>query len=129
MLFGNHNASIRQLYEDEVKCQYGVEGVEIYPLTKTIGQKKIIFVGTYLEAFINNEHVLMNHFSLRSWHKNGKGSWCLCAHSHGNDKDINKEDLSAKILDIGIDNFGGPVSFREIKNIMNKKMIKVTDHH
>jgi hypothetical protein len=53
----------------------------------------------------------------------------LCGHSHKNDKGINPDCLDGKILDVGVDNFGGPISFAEIKKIMNKKSLKVTDHH
>lgn len=129
LIWGNHPASIKQLYQEEIESQYGLKGVEVYPLVKNIGLKKIIFIGFYTELYLNAQHICMSHFSHRSWHKNGKGSWMLCAHSHGNDKGINSDCLESKILDIGIDNFGGPVNFKEIKKIMDKKNVKVTDHH
>lgn len=129
MGWGNHNASVKQLYQEEIKSQYNLENIEIYPLTKTIGNKKIIFYGNDLECYINGQHIIMNHFAMRTWHKNGKGSWCLVGHSHANDKEINEHSLNGKILDCGFDNFKRPINFREIKNIMNKKNINVTDHH
>jgi len=129
LIWGNHPASVKQLFKEEIESQYGLKDVEIYPLIKHIGLKKIIFIGFYNEVFINGQHICMSHFSHRSWHKNGNGSWMLCGHSHKNDKGINPDCLDGKILDVGIDNFGGPVSFAEIKQIMNKKNIKITDHH
>lgn len=129
LIWGNHPASAKQLYQEEIKSQYGLKDVEIYPLVKNIGLKKIIFLGFYSEIYLNSQHICMAHFSHRSWHKNGKGSWMLCGHSHGNDEGINKRCLEAKILDIGVDSFGGPVNLAEVKRIMDSKVIKVTDHH
>lgn len=129
LIWGNHPASVKQLFQEEVESQYGLKDVEVYPLIKHIGLKKIIFLGNYIEVYINGQHICMSHFAHRSWHKNGAGSWMLAGHSHGNDKGINKECLDSKILDVGVDNFGGPVSMAEIKRIMNEKQIKVTDHH
>jgi calcineurin-like phosphoesterase family protein len=129
LIWGNHPASVKQLFQEEIESQYGLKDVEIYPLIKNIGLKKIIFLGFYSEIYVNSQHVCMSHFAHRSWHKNGKGSWFCCGHSHKNDKGINPDCLDSNILDIGVDNFGGPVSFAEIKQIMNKKSVKVTDHH
>lgn len=129
LLWGNHPASVKQLFQEEIEAQYGLKDVEIYPLTKQIGQKKIVFLGHYAEVYLNGQHVCMSHFSHRSWHKNGAGSIMCCGHSHGNDKGINAGATDGKILDCGTDNFGAPVSFSEIKRIMSKKEVKITDHH
>lgn len=129
MLWGNHNASVKQLYQTEIKSQYGINDVEIYPIIKNLGNKQIVFVGEYLESFINNQHIVMSHYSYRSWHKNGKGSWNLCGHSHGNDKGINPQCPNNKILDVGVDNFRRPINMTEIRKIMDSKTLGVTDHH
>jgi calcineurin-like phosphoesterase family protein len=129
-LWGNHPASMKQMYFEEVKRQYGTDSIEVYPLTKILNNdKKIVFLGDYVEMYLNGEHYILSHFSLRSWHKNGKSSKCLVGHSHGGDKEINPDDFSQKQLDCGIDNFGGPVNFAEIKRIMDKKQVRVYDHH
>lgn len=128
-IWGNHNASLKQLYFEEIKKQYNLENVEIYPLTVKIGDKEIVFVGDYLECFVNGQHIINHHFSLRTWHKNGKNSWACVGHSHKNDKGINPDAKEGKILDVGIDNFGRPINFRELKNIMNSKEQKILDHH
>lgn len=130
MLWGNHNASIKQLYQEEVAKQFDGFDDEVYPLQLYLKPNKLItFVGNYLEAHINNQHVIMSHYALRNWHKNGHGSWCWTGHSHGNDKDINPDATGGKILDFGIENFGRPINFREIKTIMDKKNILLHDHH
>lgn len=129
LIWGNHPASVKQLYQEELESQYGVKDIEIYPLIKNIGLKKVIFIGFYSEIYLNGQHICMSHFSYRTWHKNNKGSWMLCGHSHSNDNGINPDFQESKILDIGIDNFGKPISFKDIGKIMSKKEIKITDHH
>lgn len=129
MLWGNHNASVKQLFFEQILLQYNLKDVEIYPLTVNLGNKKVIFVGNYLECYINNKHIIMDHFAKLIWHKNGHGSWNLVGHSHGGLEKASPNNFESKILDVGIDNFAGPINFRDIKNIMGRKNVEILDHH
>ena len=63
---------------------------------------------------------------MRVWNKSHYGSWNLYGHSHGSLPD----DPHARAIDVGVDchNFA-PVSFDEVKVIMERKLWKPIDHH
>ena len=53
---------------------------------------------------------------MRVWHKSHFNSWQLYGHSHGSLEPIGKQ------LDVGVDtNRFKPISFDQIKNLMNSK--------
>lgn len=128
MVWGNHNSSIEQFYWENVKAQTGQSFQEVYPLTVDLGGKFVVFVGDMLEASVNRQKIVFCHFPFRTWHKNGKGFWNICSHSHGNDVGINPDCTERKVLDVGIEN-GSPFDFDQVKYIMDRKMIETTDHH
>ena len=79
-----------------------------------------------LETTINNQNVVMCHYSMRTWNRSHYGSWMLYGHSHGSLPD----DPNALSFDVGVDchNYY-PLSFDDISKIMSKKTFKPIDHH
>lgn len=129
LLWGNHNAGVKQIYQSLLINSGIPQGIEAYPMTLNLGDKEIIFLGYQVSLSVHGQLVVLNHFSQRSWLKNGNGSWMLCGHSHGNDSGINPQCKSGKILDVGVANFKHPVSYSDVNQIMRYKNIALTDHH
>jgi len=86
--------------------------------------------GTYLgeqtKIRIDNQEIVLNHFSMRVWDKNHHGAFHLYGHSHG----ALEDNPYGKSMDVGcmIHNYT-PLEFEQIKNIMLTREIKVIDHH
>ncbi|MEA1848862.1 metallophosphoesterase family protein [Chryseobacterium sp. MHB01] len=64
------------------------------------------------------QKIILFHYSLRTWNGSHRGVWQLYGHSHGTLPD----DEMTLSFDVGVDchNFY-PVSYEEVKEIMNKK--------
>lgn len=84
----------------------------------------------YEEIKIKEKPVVLFHFPISSWHKQGHGSWHLHGHSHGN-----HSEGKGYMLDVGIDNayqLTGKHKFfseQDICDIMSTKEIFVADYH
>ena len=80
----------------------------------------------YLELTIEGQKMVLSHYPMMTWNGSGRGSWMLHGHCHGN----LKYPFEAKIHDVGIDpNNYFPLSFPDLKRILDKKAISVIDHH
>lgn len=110
---GNHNSRIKQLQKDPSHRLY----------------KKINFLGHYRECIINGQKVVLSHYPIYSWNAMGKESWMIHGHEHGAITNHGPNGTDGKILDVGVDNFKNPVSFQEVKDIMDKKEIRKVGHH
>jgi calcineurin-like phosphoesterase family protein len=71
------------------------------------------------------QRINMFHYSMRTWNQQGRGSWALYGHSHGN-----LPQPPGKCMDVGVDpNYFTPLNIMTIKRIMDKKPIFTEDHH
>lgn len=74
---------------------------------------------------INRQRIVLLHYAMRLWDKKHHGAWHLYGHSHGSLPDPNN-----KSFDIGWDCFRKPLSFDEVKAIMDCKPLgESVDHH
>lgn len=84
----------------------------------------------YKEIKIAGNSVVLFHFPIGSWHKQGHGSWHLHGHSHGN-----YNHSRGKMFDVGIDNamneFGSHTFLREgeIELLMQEREVFIADNH
>lgn len=83
--------------------------------------------GDYLEISINGQFIVLFHYPINEWRDCSKGSYCICSHSHGMNEYSHPITSKYKCLDVGWDIFKKPMSFNEIRTIMNKKLNK--GHH
>jgi len=124
-IWGNHNSCIRRVYEDAVTTQYGRD-MEVYPYA--IG--KLTYLGYYKEVIVNGHMIVIHHFPHQIWNQMQKNAWQLSGHSHYTNPTTQVEYPDNKILDVGWDGHGKPLSFPEIQKIMmNKNHIKHDKHH
>lgn len=86
----------------------------------------------YEEIKIADTKVCLMHFPMASWNQQGRGSWHLHGHSHGN---LREEHKQGKILDVGLDNaydlLGDHKFFSElqIKSLLQDKVVYIADRH
>lgn len=72
------------------------------------------------------QKIFLSHYAHRVWNKSHRGVWHLYGHSHGTLPD----DPESNSFDCGVDCHGyAPLSFEEVKAIMDKKKPKAKDHH
>lgn len=96
---------------------------------KTTWRKRNLFNSAqdYKEIEFDGQKIVMCHYPLLSWNKGHRGSWMLHGHCHGS---INYLNVDTKRIDVGVDNFDyTPVSFQEVKVLMDTKNYKEVDHH
>ena len=143
LLFGNHLAGIKQIYKESVKAM-GLDGenFEVYPVSwqDYPGHNKVIFVGNSILAKVKDktapkhekstQFIFCSHFAHRIWIDYNRDVWHCCGHSHKKDKESNPDWPINKRLDCGVDNFNfTPVSYNEVKRIMDRKQFQALDHH
>ena len=84
----------------------------------------------YKEIKIVDIPVVLFHFPIASWHRQGHGAYHLHGHCHGNFK-----DYRGKMLDVGIDsvyNLYGKHGFlneHQIVEFMKEEKLYIADHH
>lgn len=124
-IWGNHNSCIRRYYEDAVTTEYGKD-IEVYPYA--VG--KITYLGYYKELIVNGQMTVIHHYPHQIWNQMQKGAWQLSGHSHYTNPTTQLDHPDNKILDVGWDGHGKPLSFPEIQKIMmNKQHVKQDKHH
>jgi calcineurin-like phosphoesterase family protein len=124
-IWGNHNSCIRRVYEDAVATEYGKD-MEVYPYA--VG--KITYLGYYGELIVNGQMIVIHHYPHQIWNQMQKGAWQLSGHSHYTNPTTQLDSTDNKILDVGWDGHGKPLSFPEIQKIMmNKNHVKQDKHH
>jgi calcineurin-like phosphoesterase family protein len=143
VLWGNHNSGIGALYRkalleffngDQRKLKY-----KVYPLKTSVGggidasgkrfSKELIFLGDTHTVLSYNTPVVLFHYAIRNWNLNAAGSLMVCGHSHGNDAYIHPKTGTHRIVDVSMESVGAPISFRQLKGLMDKRSITSSDHH
>ena len=124
-IWGNHNSCIRRLYEEAIATEYGKD-IEVYPYA--VG--KITYLGYYKELIVNGHMIVIHHYPHQIFNQMQKGAWQLSGHSHYTNPTTQLDNPDNKILDVGWDGHGKPLSFPEIQKIMmNKNHVKQDKHH
>jgi calcineurin-like phosphoesterase family protein len=93
--------------------------------------KKIIDLNVWIHTYviksikIYGQSIALCHYPMMSWNSIHHGAWHLHGHCHGNLKTSH-----GKMYDVGVDtNNFTPISFDQIKKIMDEKKYTVVDHH
>ena len=84
----------------------------------------------YKEIKLADKSVVLFHYPISSWHKQGYGALHLHGHCHGN-----HADSKGKMLDVGLDsayNLYKEHRFfteEDVLTLMQQKEIHISDHH
>lgn len=135
MLWGNHPAGIKDLYQAVSPKVYNL-GLdvyqEIYPLE--IAHEKWVMGNDFYFTF-KRKRYYCNHYPQIIWDGVQHGVPCLNGHSHSNFDKANPDEKDfGKMMDCGIDNALKTVNrpffwLDEIDAIMKTKTQKAWDHH
>lgn len=117
---GNHCSGWKQNFEEHARNVWDVNN-----------DKRVIFIPNYAECYANRQPIALSHYPLASFNGQGKGAWMLHGHCHGN---LHKSELGpilykAKILEVGVDCFSRPVTYKHLKNYFKDKENITFDHH
>lgn len=94
LITGNHDSPAVTTAEGWAKVYHGIKHVKV-----------------------DNQHIILCHYGMRTWQFKSKGAYMLYGHSHGN-LPPEPGDLS---MDVGVDSMGyKPVKFERIQEIMDK---------
>jgi len=106
--------------------KFFIKGNHDGPRTIKLLEKYGTYLGGLHEIIVNNQSIVLCHYAMRTWRGSHKGTWQLYGHSHGSLPD-NPNSLS---IDVGINchNYK-PLSFNEVKKIMEKKEYRPNDRH
>lgn len=77
------------------------------------------------KVVVNDQRIILCHYSMRIWDQSHRGSWCLYGHSHG------KLPPYGKSFDIGVDAWNyTPVSFDQVaEKMLSLELDNVQKHH
>lgn len=126
---GNHYSGYRQFFNKTLET---VKIDKYYRLTYSFGVKLVHFVPNYYEIYIGSQPVVLSHYPILSFNGMAAGSILLFGHCHNSLEKtawIKDNYLVGKCMDVGWDNHRKPLSFTEIKNIMDNRSIIKVDHH
>lgn len=133
--FGNHLSGHRQAYQAALRFQFP-EMVfetdpsvfyEIYPLHVNVDgnpKRRVSFLPQYVEVSVGKTQLVLCHYAVESWNGMAHGTYMIFGHSHGALKNV----MSFR-LDVGIENFGRPISLAKIKELTKDQKPDVVDHH
>ena len=118
LIQGNHGSGWKQLKQNKGRHF-------------DLGDKKVNLSPDYMELIVDGQPIVVCHYPIVSWNGQGKGSFMLHGHCHGNlaNTEIGKILYKAKIMDVGIDRLGRPMSFAEVKEILDAREAVSFDHH
>lgn len=128
---GDFGFATEQYLEGVIKRLNGNKNLILGNHDKTIRKSRTLqglftSVRDFSEIDLNRQKIVICHYPLMAWNKSHYGSWQLHGHCHGS----LPVDLTQKRIDVGVDCFNyTPVSFDEIKVIMDPRKYIPVDHH
>lgn len=140
LLGGNHHSGVKAVYTKTLESkisrgEYEIAALildlenekynpteEIYPLhLKLNNNKTVVFLPDLLEIEVGSKMFVLCHYPIISHHGQAKGSYMICGHSHGNCELTNKNSGRGRRLDVGIESFGGPISFQKVVDFLKDR--------
>ena len=94
--------------------------------------KVVYFIPNYYEIFVNSTPLILSHYPILSWNGIRANSILLFGHCHNSLEKtpwVKENYLKSKCMDVGFEAIKAPISFSEVKEIMDKRPIIQVDHH
>lgn len=130
---GNHFSGWQQIYKRIMNERYGPFGdkpLEMYPLEYKISDEKTVyFMPNYYESYVGKQAVALCHYPVFPHNGAGKGVWGVFGHCHGNNPRTHKDTATGKVVDVCVEMFGGPVSYKELDQLFVSRKNEDVDHH
>ena len=117
---GNHDrpSKLRELDRFEDVHEYGTE----------VGILDEDTIGT--RGSQGYQKIVLSHYPILSWNKSHYGAWHLHGHCHGSLVKSQPDYYKRKVMDVGCNMIDyTPISYGQVKSIMDKKVISSVDHH
>jgi calcineurin-like phosphoesterase family protein len=97
---------------------------------RILSQGLIYSIENYREIRVEGQKAVLMHFPLAVWHKNHRGAFNLYGHCHGSFKAVGKQmDVGWDTADMGPNWVPGPISWSQIKKVLDAREMVVQDHH
>ena len=129
---GNHHAALKKLWEMAKLNNEPIDDFYRKSLYLEDKNKKVYFIPNYYEIFIGVTPVILSHYPIISFNGQRAGAIFLHGHSHNSlhkTEWLENNYYKGKVMDVGYEGIKKPISFNEIKEIMDKKEIVTFDHH
>jgi calcineurin-like phosphoesterase family protein len=76
------------------------------------------------------QKIVMAHYPILSWNKSHYGAWHIHGHCHGSLMKTMPDYYKRKVIDVGCNTIDyTPISYVQVKAIMDKRSINNVDHH
>lgn len=129
--FAYLNKVSTEYYRSQINCKnvFLIRGN--HDSEKDIQKARFSGIYDYLELEVQKQLFCLFHYKLFVWNHSHKGSICLYGHSHNTAEHMEM----GKSMDVGIDAIFAlkgkyrPISVTEVIEIMDKREIKLIDHH
>lgn len=128
LMQGNHFGGGKDLWTQTFSAS-GID--EFYRLCVKSTERDVYFIPNYYEIVVGKIPIVLSHFPILSWNKQ-RESYLIFGHCHQSLEKtpwIKENYLTARCLDVSWEGYRRPLSFNEIKIIMDKREPKTFDHH
>lgn len=129
VMAGNHHGFFRTKFNSLLEEGKMID--KYYRLTFNIENKIVHFIPNYYECVVSGQYICLSHYAILSWN-NQKSSYLLFGHSHNSLEKtpwVKENYLKAKCLDVSWESYRRPISFDEVRAIMEQKKVITFDHH
>jgi len=130
LMGGNHTSGFKKLYDQARKEFFGKEtDLEVFPLATKLQHKQIVFLPNLVEVKVGRDVFILCHYPIISHNSQAHGTYMVCGHSHGNCAVTNRYTGKGRRIDVGIENFGGPVPLKFVVDFLKDRDYDCVDHH
>lgn len=129
LMGGNHLSGFGAIYKKAVFDFFGHNNLEVFPLNCEVEGREVVFLPNLVEIVVDGVMFVLCHYPILSHNSQANGTYMVCGHSHGNCALTNSNTGKGRRVDVGIENFGGPVSLQFVMNHLKDRDLDCVDHH